>query len=279
MYESTLAIYSFIDDLLKTLNHREDARQQVSDAQVITTAVCAARFFGGNFERANLTLFELGWFSSRVSRSRFSRRLRRLADLLQLLFLRVGSYLKELNFASRYLLDSFPVNLCDNIRIARCRLTEATIDKENYRGYTASKRRYFYGVRVQLLTTEAGLPVEIAILPGAFSDQQGVGELAFDLPAGATVFCDAGYTEYNFEDFLSECEEIKLQVARRQNSVRLDEPATADFKQMTRRYIETVIGEINKLFPKKIHSTDLDGFLLKILLFVFAFQLDKAFLQ
>jgi hypothetical protein len=48
---------------------------------------------------------------------------------------------------------------------------------------------------------------------------------------------------------------------------------------MTRKFIETAIGEIEKLFPKKIQATDLDGFLLKILLFVFAFQLDKAFTQ
>lgn len=279
MYESTTAIYSFLDDLLKALGHCEDARQAVGDAQVITTAVIAARYFGGNFERASLVLHELGWFRRRLHRSRFSRRLRRLADVLQLLFLRVGSYLKQLNLHSRYLLDSFPVALCDNIRITGCRLTEAAANKENYRGYVASKRRYFDGVRVQLLTTEAGLPVEIAILPGACSDQQGIAELALDLPPAAKVFLDAGYTEYGFEDYLSEAEEIKLMTARKRNSRRLDEPPTADFKQMTRRYIETVIGEINKMFPKKIHSTDLDGFLLKILLFVFAFQLDKAFLQ
>lgn len=279
MYDCTIAIYSFLDDLLKALGHREDARQQVSDAQVIATAVVAARYFGGNFERANLTIRELGWFSRRLTRSRFSRRLRRLADLLQLLFHRVGRHLKELNVHSRYLLDSFPVAVCDNIRIRGCRLTKAVIDKEDYRGYVASKRRYFYGVKVQLLTTETGLPVEIAILPGACSDQQGMSELALDLPAGAQVFPDAGYTDYEFEDFLLEAEEIKLMVARKRNSQRMDVPATADFKQILRKYIETVIGEINKLFPKKIHATDLDGFLLKILLFVFAFQLDKAFLQ
>lgn len=279
MYQSTLAIYSFLDDLLKALNHREDKRQQVSDAQVITTAVVAARYFGGNFERANVLLQEFGWFTRRLSRSRFSRRLRRLADVLQLLFWRVGSVLKQLNLHSRYLLDSFPVALCDNIRIARCRLTKEVLEKENYRGYVASKRRYFYGVRVQLLTTEAGAPVEIAILPGACSDQQGMAELAFDLPPGAQVFPDAGYTEYLFEDFLLEAAEIKLQIARKRNSRRTDDAATADFKRMTRKYIETVIGEINKMFPKKIHSTDVDGFLLKILLFVFAFQLDKTFLQ
>jgi hypothetical protein len=48
MYESTIAIYSFVDDLLKALNHKTDVRQQVSDAQVITVAVVAALHFGGN---------------------------------------------------------------------------------------------------------------------------------------------------------------------------------------------------------------------------------------
>ncbi len=46
-----------------------------------------------------------------------------------------------------------------------------------------------------------------------------------------------------------------------------------------RKYIETTIEEITRLFPKKIHKTNLNGFLLKIALFLFAFQIDKAFIQ
>ena len=249
------------------------------DAQVVTVAVVAALHFGGNFEKANLVLSELKLFSKRLSRSRFSRRLRRVKHLLQRIFHHLGAHLKALNCNSCYLLDSFPVALCDNIRISRCRLTKQTIEKEIYRGKITSKRRYFYGVRVQLLTTETGIPVEIAILPGACSDLQGLSELAFDLPASARVFLDAGYTEYNFEDFLIENQEIHLMISRKKNSKRLDIPAIADYKQLIRKFIETTIGEIEKLFPKKIHATDLDGFLLKILLFVFAYQLNKAFLQ
>lgn len=278
MYHSTIAIYSFVDDLLKTMNHQMDVRQQVSDAQVITVAVVAALHFGGNFEKANLALVELKFFSKRLSRSRFSRRLRQMRDLLQIIFHHTGAHLKDLNCNSHYLLDSFPIAVCDNIRINRCRLTKEAVDKESYRGKITSKRRFFYGVRVQLLTTEAGLPVEIAILPGSCSDLQGISELAMDLPKGSKVFLDAGYTEYNFEDFLTD-EEIRLMIQRKKNSKRLDIPPIADYKQLMRKFIETTIGEIEKLFPRKIHSTDLDGFLLKILLFVFAYQLNKAFLQ
>lgn len=279
MYESTIAIYSSVDDLLKALNHKTDVRQKVSASQIITVAVVAALYFGGNFEKANFVLSELGFFSKRLSGSRFSRRLRRLLDLLHVVFHRVGAHFKEFNNGSRYLLDSFPVAVYDNILINRCRLTRNTIEKESYRGKVTSKRRYFYGVRVQLLTTENGVPVAIAILPGACSDLQGISELAMDLPAGAKVFLDARYTEYNFEDFLIESKEIHLMIQRKKNSKRLDMPAIADYKQLMRKFIETTIGEIEKLFPKKMHATDLDGFLLKIPLFVFAYQLNKAFLH
>lgn len=46
--------------------------------------------------------------------------------------------------------------VADNIRIFNVKL----IKSEFYRGYIASKKRYFYGVRVQLLTTKSGIPVE-----------------------------------------------------------------------------------------------------------------------
>ncbi|MBC6472295.1 MAG: IS982 family transposase, partial [Hormoscilla sp. GM102CHS1] len=41
----------------------------------------------------------------------------------------------ELNPGQEYILDSFPVPVCDNIRIDRCQI----YNKEEYRGYIASK--------------------------------------------------------------------------------------------------------------------------------------------
>jgi hypothetical protein len=122
MCDCTLAIYCFIDDLLKSLGHHEDSRTEVSDAEVITTALIAMLYFGGNFERARLILHELGLVKRLLSRSRLNRRIHRLSDLIGLIFHRFGSVIKDLNWESRYLLDSFPVSLCDNIRISRCRI-------------------------------------------------------------------------------------------------------------------------------------------------------------
>ena len=64
------------------------------------------------------------------------------------------------------MVDSLPVPVCDNIRISRCRLYQ----DEAYRGYIASKRRYFYGLRVHVLITAQGMPVEFTLTPGAVAD-------------------------------------------------------------------------------------------------------------
>jgi hypothetical protein len=275
MCDSTLAIYCFIDDFLKASGYREDCRVEVTDAEVITIALVAMLYFGGNFDKSRHILTELGLIRRLLSRSRFSRRLNRLTDLIQKLFHQLGSVFKDLHWESRYVLDSFPVAVCDNIRINRCRM----VKDELYRGKISSKRRYFYGVRVQILTTSDGIPLEFCVLPGGCADLQGLAELALDLPAMAQLFVDAGYNFYEWEDYLREIERIKLQVPRKVNSKRVREPYLEIHKSLIRKYIETTIGEITKLFPKKIHATNLNGFLLKIALFLFAYQIDKAFIQ
>jgi len=275
MYDRTLAIYCFIDDLLKAMQHSEDSRCQLSDSEVVTTALVAMLFFGGNFESARSLLHSSGMMPRMLSRSRLSRRLSRLAALIEMVFHQLGLTIKELNLESRYSLDSFPVAVCDNIRIARCRLAQGA----QFRGYLASKRRYFFGVRVQVIATIEGVPVEFSVLPGRLSDLEGLAELPLALPVGADVAADAAYTYYEWEDALAETDGVRLLVGRKGNSTRRDVPVVHDYKQWLRRRIETVFGEITKLFPKKIHATTLSGFVLKISLFLFAYQIDKAFIQ
>ena len=279
MCHSTLAIYCFLDDLLKAVDHQEDVRCLVNDAQVITTALVAMLDYGGNYQKALERIQEARLFSHTLSRSRFSRRLRRLSDLVYLLFHQLGTTLKELNTESRYRLDSFPVPMCENIRIKGNRLTREVSAKEDYPGVITSKKQYFFGVRVQVITTIDGLPVEFAVLPGGCADVQGLAELPLSFPAGAEIAADSADTEYLWEDYLEQTDKIKFLVSRKKNSQRMDEPRLKDDKFWLRHEIETTIGEVKKLFPRKIHATTLSGFLLKVALFLWAFQIEKAFIQ
>ena len=41
-----------MDDLLKGIGHQEDSRRQVSDSEIITTAIVSALYFGGHLDNA-----------------------------------------------------------------------------------------------------------------------------------------------------------------------------------------------------------------------------------
>ena len=195
--------------------------------------------------------------------------------LLNDLFHQLGMILKEMNGCGEYLLDSFPVALCDHIRIFNVKL----IKSEEYRGYIASKKRYFSGVRVQLLTTRSGIPVEFVFMPGSAADVRALNSLPLNLPPGSQVYADSAYTDYQGEDYLMESSQIELKVLRKHNSTRQDQPWVRYIKQSTRHYIETVFSQITNTFPKSIHAVTYKDFLLKIQTFIFAFTLKKVFIQ
>ena len=274
MITEIIAIYAITDDLLKALGHHEDCRVQMSDAEVITTALVAARFFSGNQHLAQTYLKEHGLMPKMLDKSRFNRRLHRLFLPLLDVFDSLGTVLKSISPTTEYLLDSFPVPLCDNIRIPRVRLVRS----EDYRGYIASKKRFFYGIRVQLLATSAGIPVEFAFLPGEANDVRGLNALPLALPAHSEIYADAAYTDYQTEDALDATDAITLRVARKRHSTRPDSPAWAYIKQTTRHYIETVFSTITARFPKSIHAVTIDGFLLKLVAFIVALTVESAFI-
>jgi hypothetical protein len=272
--DHTTALYCIVDDLLKAVGHRDDRRRAMTDAEVLTTALLAAHCFGGNVEHARRFLRETGLMPRMLSRSRLCRRLHAVAELAYTLFHQLGAALKELSVSTNYLLDSFPVRVCDNIRIKRARILRGA----QWRGRSAAHRRYFYGVKVQVVTTEEGVPVEFAFLPGSASDVRGLEVLPLSLPEGSELFMDSGYTDYAAEDAAREQDSVTFAVQRRRNSRRWDEPWRAYYKQLMRKRIETAFSQLTAMFPRHIHATSFRGFLLKVSFFVIAFALDKAFI-
>jgi IS5 family transposase len=101
-----------------------------------------------------------------------------------------------------------------------------------------------------------GIPVEFVTMPGAPADIQGLAELPLALPEAAAIALDSAYSQYEWED-LAETDKIRLLVTRKSNSKRRDAPALHDYKFWLQHRIETVFGEITKLFPKKIHQGEL----------------------
>jgi hypothetical protein len=268
MDSAIIFIYCLCDDLLKALHHWEDPQSRVGDAQVLTTALVAAQYFGGNFTLSQAFLFEQGYFAQRLSHSRFIRRLHRCAHLLTPLFHVLASLGHELNAANLYVIDSFPVAACDNIRIPRCRRYR----NEAWRGYQTSKRRYFYGVKVHLVVAATGQPVEFLLTPAADSDAKALKLFNLDLPEGATLTGDKAYNDYAYEDLLRDVN-LSLIPLRKKNSKRPLSPALTYLMAMARKAVETTGSLIERLLPKHIHSVTAQDFELKLGCFIIACSL------
>jgi hypothetical protein len=265
-----IALYCIVDDILKALGHIEDSRVRVSDSEIITTAFVSALYFGGHQDNARHFMKFKGYVPQMLDKSRFCRRLHRDSELLLLIFSVMGKQLKDYAGAANYRLDSFPVPVCDNIRISRSRVLQGEI----YRGKHAAMRRYFYGVRVQVMTLD-GIPVEFCMVPGSEHDSQSLGKLPFDVAPESSIYMDAGYTDYLSEDDLFEAELIHAKVCRRRNSKRKDEAHKAFLKQFMRKQIETDFSMIKAKMLRNIHAVTKNGFLIKVALFVIAYTFDQ----
>jgi hypothetical protein len=262
-------VYCLCDDLLKALQHWEDSQCRVSDAEILTTALVAALYFGGNFKRAHAFLHEQGYLPRTLSSSRFVRRVHRCPHLLIPLFHCLASLGHPLNTESLYIIDSFPIPACDNMRIRRCRRYQG----EAWRGYQASKRRYFYGLKIHLLVTAQGQPVEFFLAPGADSDAKALKQYAFDLPEHATITGDKAYNDYGYEDLLQDVG-LHLVPLRKKNSQRPLDPAVTYLMSKARKAVETTGSLIERLLPKHIHTVTAAGFELKVGLFILACSLN-----
>lgn len=260
-----IAVFCLCDDLLTALHHSEDRQCRMSDAEVLTTALVAALFFRGNCEPARYLLKEQGYIPDMLSRSRLNRRLHRLAELVLTFFDLLGETWRDLNADSIYVIDSFPIAVCDQYRIIRSKRYRGEV----WRGRQASKRRYFYGLKVHLLVTEHGQPVEFFFTPGSFPDVRALKMYRFDLPEGAWIAADKAYTDYRQEDALADFG-IKLAAVRKKNSRRPIPPWDAYLRSHYRQAIETTGSLLERLLPKSIHAITARGFELKLALFVLA---------
>ena len=206
--DKIIAIYCVVDDLLKGINHLEDSRRKVSDAEVITTAIVSALYFGGHTDNARGFMKMTRLVPNMLDKSRFNRRLHNIKELVFSLFFQLGHYLKQIAGAAEYVIDSFPVAVCDNIRISRCKLLKG----KQWRGKQSSMRRFFYGVKVQVLVTAQGIPVEFCFVPGSESDVQALKKLPLAVSPESKIYGDAGFTDYQMEDDIKEGDLIELMI-------------------------------------------------------------------
>ena len=84
-----------------------------------------------------------------------------------------------------FLVDSFPIASCHNIRSARRGLFRG----KKYQGYNASKKMWFTGLKVHVLSSVKGQPKEFYISPATMHDLKAFKNMYLGtIPRGSTLW-------------------------------------------------------------------------------------------
>jgi hypothetical protein len=235
------ALYVRIDDTLKDRPELRPWRPRVgiapklSDAELLTLAVLQV-LLGFEHEarwRRHAREHLRHLFPYLPGQAGFNKRLRKSADQLKAM-IRVLAEDTDVWADDTWLIDSTPVE---------CGRSRPTARRSNLAGwagygYCASHSRYFWGLRLHLVATPAGLPIAFALANPKIDER----EVAIDLfdsdPAllagrdGQTIVSDKGYASAEFETRLARHGVELIRPARRHERPRRGAPQLKPLRQI-----------------------------------------------
>lgn len=262
-----IAIYCLLDDYIQSIGYQDWPNVKLSTAEVMLINIVGMRFFYGNVEIAREFLVEHRYMGNQLTKSALNKRIHQIpvewwGEILEF----IQRLKNKGNLPLEYIVDAFPVSVCRNIRIRNCRIYQG----EEFRGYNASKREYFYGLKVTVIASQDGCPLRVMLCPGREHDSVPFKLMERNLPPGSEIYGDSAYVDYMYQDKLEETEKIRLIVEPKSNSLRpIDLHDFVNLKHI-RKFIEGAFGVISRLMPRKIHAVTPQGFEIKILGFLVA---------
>ena len=257
-----------IDKLMAALGHRDDVRAKASDAEVLTVAVVAAKYFQNHLERG-LQMLHLGrYLSGPLSVSRFNRRLHRLAGWLGLAVETLGELFAT---GEAFLIDSMPLPVCRRARARRSRKLRG----KAYCGYCAAKKEKFFGWRLHLICTTEGVPVAFDLVPGGLHDLTPIHELTYGLPEGAAVYGDKAYNAGDDEASIAEETGVRLVPLHKAN-MRPNRWADKLALRAWRKRIEALFSQLEAMGLQRLRARANPGLQLKLHASVLAVTIANA---
>lgn len=242
------------DDLLAAHPERVPVRPpvgfqpKITDAELLTLAVMQALMGYDDetrwlrYARAHL----LGMFPTLPGQSGYNKRLRKLAGTMSWLIAELGA---QTSIASDdvWVVDSTPVEC------GRSRETQKRSDLAGWAayGYCASHSRYFWGLRLHLVSTLHGLPVGWT-LTGAKTDEREALEAILDTlparprgPRRQVLLADKNYYGRTFETGLQEAGIDLIRPTRKGEQPRPGQSLLKPLRQTIESIFDTLKGQLH----------------------------------
>ncbi len=174
-----------------------------ADAEIIAVAMMQGYFGCATLKRAYLLVKanDSRAFPHLPGYKQWLNRLHRLSFQMGAILENVPLHLEDLE--EIYLIDSFPITMCQPIRHGRVNLLR---DEGAYFG--KGTKGWFFGFKLHILATRSGQIVGAVLLPTSSDDRQGARRLVSLLEEGSLAIADLGYRGDKFQTQIYEDEGV-----------------------------------------------------------------------
>jgi hypothetical protein len=244
-----ITIFVIIDDLCNAicpqyLKSKKGTKPTFSDSEVITFAIaqsCYAyasenkfyKFFNNNFKHL---------FPNLVDRTQINRRIKNLQFVIE--WIR-NQFLKMLGLTGSEdrVVDSTPIQV---MHFKRAHYTPLFKGEADY-GYCASKNETYYGFKLHLMTTFAGIPTDFKITSASTDDRDALEDI-LEYYSGIHILGDKGYLRSWWQENLKIEKEICLWTPKRSNQKSQNPNFINCLLSKTRGIIETINDKLKDEF-------------------------------
>lgn len=252
-----VAFYSLVDDLMKAAGHESHGLAGVKDAEGVTVAVVAAAYFHNHHENALWVMQRMGYLSGKLSTSRFSRRLHKVAHWLGWGVEVAGEIMAK--HTSLFVIDTLPLPVCRRIRASRCRKVRG----KPYYGICVAKDQRFFGWRLHIIYSLEGVPVSYDLVPARMHDLTAIHELTAHLPAGARVLGDKAFICHEEQRSILAATGVRLVPKYKKNMPAQSWADDYDLRHFRIR-AETFNSQLVNMGIQNLHARTQAGFELKV---------------
>lgn len=234
-------------------------RPKLSDLELISLSL-TAEYMGIDSENDLFRKLPSN-FTSRIERSVYNRRRRKLADHMDKIRLKLASHFNE--FEDYFIIDSMPLEVCKLSRSSRSKICKEQTYSYPDKGYCASQGSTYYGYKLHAICSVNGVFQSLDLSPASVHDIHYLKDIKAQI-SDCTLIADKGYLSTEIQLNLFENCNIKLYTPMRINQKNYKKQPYVFRKK--RKRIETLFSQLcDQFMIRRNYAKSFNGFKTRII--------------